>query len=119
MRTRLFSSFAIATAALAWASGANASITIGTVNPGTNPYSGPTPTYNFDSSTPPTSGGLITTGTNGLSWAQPYGSTGNYFAVGPAATTPGTIDLSAWGNIYNISFIWGSVGTYTTLQFLY
>jgi hypothetical protein len=80
-------------------------------------YSGPTPTYDFDSTTPPTSGGIITTGTLG-SHAQPLGSTGNYYAAGPTDGNPGTIDLTSIGDIFTISFIWGSVDSYNSLDFL-
>lgn len=98
---------------------ANATIWIGSVTPGTNPYSGPAPTYDFDTNTPPTTGGgVITTGTTPGLYAQPYGSTGNYYSVGPSTSTPGTIDFSSFGDIFNISFIWGSVDTYNTLEFL-
>ena len=97
---------------------ASAAITIGSIVPGTNPYSGPTPTYDFDTSTPPTSGGGIVTLPNTSSHAQPYGASGFYYAVGPGDTQPGTIDLSSFGNIFNISFLWGSVDSYNILQFL-
>lgn len=108
-------------AALAFASTASASIVIGSVTPGTNPYTGPTPTYDFDTpgTTPGTNGGgVITTGTTPGSFAQPFGSAGNYYSVGPSTSTPGEIDLSAFGDIFNISILWGSVDTYNTLEFL-
>src|ERR1051326_1279298 len=98
---------------MARAGTANATISIGSITPGTDPYSGPAPTYDFDTNTPTTSGGaLITTGTTSGSYAQPYGSTGNYYSVGPSTSTPGTIDLSSFGDIGSISFIWGSVDSY-------
>jgi hypothetical protein len=52
------------------------------------------------------------------SHAQPFGSTGNYYSVGPDDSTPGTIDLSGFGDIGSISLIWGSVDSYNTLEFL-
>lgn len=104
--------------ALALASSANASIVIGSITPGTDPYSGPAPTYDFDTNTPPTIGGGVVTGTIPDVYAQPFGSTGNYYAAGPSTTTTGTIDLSALGDITSISFLWGSVDSYNTLEFL-
>jgi hypothetical protein len=104
---------------MALAGTANATISIGSITPGTDPYSGPAPTYDFDTNTPTTSGGaVITTGTTSGSYAQPYGSTGNYYSVGPSTSTPGTIDLSSFGDIGSISFIWGSVDSYNVLEFL-
>ena len=50
--------------------------------------------------------------------AQPVGSTGGYYAVGPSDGNPGTINLSGWGDIFNLSLIWGSVDTYNRLDFL-
>jgi hypothetical protein len=116
MRKLILGLFAASTLALG--SAANASITIGSITPGTDPYSGPAPTYDFDSNTPGTNGGIVTTGTDGLLHAQPFGSTGNYYAVGPNDGSPGTIDLTAIGDIVNISLLWGSVDTYNTLEFL-
>ena len=110
-----------AAAALALASGANAAIVIGSVTPGTDPYSGPAPTYDFDTpaTTPVTiGGGVITTGTTPGSFAQPFGSTGNYYSVGPSTSSPGTIDLSVFTDIASISILWGSVDTYNTLEFI-
>lgn len=108
-----------AVAALSIGSAASAAITIGSITPGTNPYSGPTPTFTFSggATTPPTSGGQVTTGTTATS-AQPFGSTGGYYSVGPGSSTPGTVDITSIGNINTISFIWGSVDAYNTLQFL-
>jgi hypothetical protein len=110
----------VGASALTVASAASAAITIGSITPGTNPYSGPAPTFTFEGgpSTPPTSGGQVVTGTNGLLNAQPYGSTGFYYTVGPNAGSPGTIDITSIGDIFNISLLWGSVDTYNTLQFL-
>lgn len=118
MHIKLRTALAAATS-LCLAAPATAAITIGSVTPGTNPYTGPPPTYDFDTNTPTTTGGaVITTGTTSGSYAQPYGSTGNYYSVGPSTTTPGSIDLSSFGDITSISFIWGSVDAYNTLTFL-
>lgn len=95
---------------------ANASVSVSAVA-GTNPYSGPTPTYTFDSvpGTPAYSGGQVVTG-SGTTSAQPFGSTGNYYTVGPSAGSPGTIFFATPG-IGVISFIWGSIDDYNTLSF--
>lgn len=116
MRKYLYAA-ASAVAVLAMAPAAHAAIVIGSVTPGTVPYSGPTPTYDFESPTPQRSGGLVTNTPNGVS-ARPLGSTGNYWTVGPTDGSPGTLDLSSFGDITNISFIWGSVDEYNTLEFL-
>jgi hypothetical protein len=105
--------------ALALSSAANAGITLTGNVPGVNPYSGPAPTYTFDpGSRPLVTGGGFVTGTNGILYAQPYGSSGYYYAVGPSTSTTGTIDLSSFADINSISFLWGSVDSYNTLQFL-
>lgn len=105
--------------ALAIGSAASAGITLTGNVPGTKPYSGPIPTYTFDpGSRPLVTGGAFVTGTNGILYAQPFGSTGDYYAVGPGTSATGTIDLSSFGDINSISFIWGSVDSYNTLQFL-
>ncbi len=85
--------------------------------PGTDPYSGPTPTYDFESAAP-FSGGLVTTGSLGGIRAQPFGSTGNYATVGPSDGTPGLLNLASFATISAVSFIWGSVDTYNTLRVL-
>ena len=95
---------------------ASAAVTL-SFTPGTDPYSGPTPTYDFESAAPFT-GGLVTTGSLGGIRAQPFGSTGNYATVGPSDGSPGTLDLSSFATISAVSFIWGSVDTYNTLKIL-
>lgn len=99
------------TATPAWAA-----ITLTSV-PGSNPYAGPAPTYNFDFATPEFTGGSILTGFSGIG-AQPYGSTGGYAAVGPGAGSPGILNLSSFADINWISFIWGSIDDYNTLEVL-
>ena len=109
------------------ASAANATVTV-TAVAGSNPYAGPTPTYDFDTpgttpttippgTTPPGPGGIITIGSFGNLYAQPYGSTGRYYAVGPSTQTPGTVLFGSLGAIYNLSFIWGSIDQYNSLTF--
>lgn len=116
MRTIMMKTLLAATAAMALPAAASAAITLGSVTPGTAVYSGPTPTYNFESPAPVT-GGLVTNTSTGVR-AQPFGSTGNYWTVGPADGSPGRLNLSSFGDISNISFIWGSVDTYNLLEFL-
>jgi hypothetical protein len=89
--------------------------------PGNAVYAGPTPTYDFDTlaTTPAVSGGLITTGSLGGVRAQPLGSTGSYLTVGPSDGSPSTLDFSAFApSVSAISFIWGSIDTYNTLEVL-
>lgn len=98
---------------------ASAAVTLTTQN-GNAVYGGPAPTFDFDTpaTTPGTTGGLVKTGSSG-NGAQPLGSTGNYFTVGPSTGTEATINLSSFGGaIGQISFIWGSVDTYNTLEIL-
>ena len=117
MRTLMMKTLLAATVAMALPAGASAAITLASVTPGTGVYSGPLPTYDFETPAP-VSGGLVTTGNlNGIR-AQPFGSTGNYFTVGPSDGSPGLVDLSAIGNISNVSFLWGSVDAYNLLEFL-
>ena len=70
-----------AAAAAGFATSANAAIVLSSVTPGTNPYVGPV-TYDFETPAP-VSGGVVTNETNAGDHAQPYGSTGNYWSVGP------------------------------------
>src|SRR6476646_6564092 len=106
-------------AALALSQASNAAIVIGTNVAGTNPYSGPAPTFTFDTlaGTPSFTGGAVVSGTS-ASHAQPFGSTGSYYSVGLNDGTTGVIDLSSFADISSISLLWGSIDTYNTLQFL-
>lgn len=117
MRTFMIKLVLASAAALALPAAAHAAVTLSSVTPGTAPYSGPTPTYDFESPAP-VSGGLVTTGSVDTIRAQPFGSTGNYWTVSPADGTPGIMDLSSIGDIFNISFIWGSVDSYNFIDFL-
>ncbi|MXO86118.1 PEPxxWA-CTERM sorting domain-containing protein [Altererythrobacter aurantiacus] len=97
---------------------AHAAISLVDVEPGSAVYEGPVPIYDFDVNTPPTTDGVVKTGSS-ANGAQPLGSTGNYYSVGPSTNSPGEVDLSGFaGPIGQISFIWGSVDTYNTLSFL-
>jgi hypothetical protein len=95
---------------------AYAQVNIGAA-PGTSPYSGPAPTYDFESPAPVTGGLVTSTSVGGVS-AQPFGSTGNFWTVGPTDGSPGVLDLSSFAAIGAISFIWGSVDSYNTLEVL-
>lgn len=96
---------------------AQAAVSI-SVTPGTNVYNGPTPLENFDGATAPRWDRAIFTGSSSGVRAQPFGSTGGYASVGPSDGTPGVFDLTGLGPIRTISFIWGSVDSYNTLDIL-
>ena len=101
---------------LALPSAASAAVTL-TSEPGKPVYDGPTPTFDFEVDTPEFTGGTIKNENDGTG-ARPFGATGKYASVGPGAGTPGFLDLSAFGDIDFISFIWGSIDTYNTLDVL-
>jgi hypothetical protein len=104
-------------AAAMGATAANATVSVSAVQ-GNPVYSGPAVTYDFDSSTPVTIGGGIRgPGTTANAYAQPIGSTGQYFTVGPSTSTPGTVLLGAVGPLVSLSFIWGSIDTFNSLTF--
>jgi len=117
MRNLISKALLVSAAFLAMPAAANAAVTLSTVTPGTDPYSGPAPTYDFESNAP-VSGGLVTTGSLSGIRAQPFGSTGNYWTVGPSDGSPGIMDLSAIADIFNVSFLWGSVDTHNLVEFL-
>ena len=116
MRTLMIKLVLASAAALALPAAAHAAVTLSSVTPGTAPYAGPTPTFDFESPAPVS--GLVTTGSVDTIRAQPFGSTGNYWTVGPADGSPGVMNLAAFGDIFNISFIWGSVDEYNSIDFL-
>ena len=101
---------------LAVPSAASAAVTL-TSEPGSDPYVGPAPTFDFENPTPEYVGGAVRdTSPSGLS-AQPFGSTGKYATSGPGDGI-GTLSLAAFGDIDWISFIWGSIDTFNTLEVL-
>lgn len=107
---------AAAAALAAVAQPASAAITISSVA-GTAVYSGPPAQVTFDGPSLATfTGGLVTNTSVSNVRAQPFGSTGNYWSVGPTDGSPGTLNLSAYGPLYSISFIWGSIDTFNTLE---
>lgn len=95
---------------------ANAAVTV-TSTPGNAIYSGPTPTYNFDAGSRPT-----TTGGSYIPYdmtldSRPLGSTGDFYSVTPV-NGPGVLSLAGFGAISSLSFIWGSVDSFNVLNFL-
>lgn len=119
MRALISKMVLTAAAIVAIPTAASAAIVLGPVTPGTVPYAGPTPTFDFEGPAPVTGGIVTNTSVDGVN-AQPFGSSGSYWAVGPdnGTGTPGVLDLSSFGDIYNIGFIWGSVDSYNLLEFL-
>ena len=84
---------------------------------GASPYGVPA-TFQFDSATPEYSGTIYNNSVGSVR-AQPAGSTGGYGAVGPANNESfATLDLSAFGAISSITFLWGSVDGFNTLGVL-
>ena len=123
------SALALASAASAASCGLDCTYT---VTPGVDPYAGPAPTYTFDPGSQPggaTTGNFVTGTNDGPPplYAQPfgtaagtgaYGGLGYFYEVGPDTGQPGIIDLTSFNLIEAISFVWGSVDSYNTLQIL-
>lgn len=106
--------------ALSFSTAANAAVIVTSVA-STDPYSGPTPLYDFESPVPILSGGSIVTGTNGSTgphpWhTQPYGSDGFYLSAGLDDGSPAIFDLSAIDRVTEISFLWGSIDQFNTFS---
>ena len=110
---------AAATAAASIPSVGQAAISISSVA-ATDPYSGPPVTWNFDpAGTAFRTGGAIVSGAVANTHIPPLGSgASNYWSVGPSDGTPGVLDLSSFGAIGEISFLWGSIDTYNVLEVL-
>jgi opacity protein-like surface antigen len=108
-------------AAASLAPAANAAVIV-TAVAATPVYSGPTPTYTFDAAVPLT-GGQYATATSGTI-TKPTGATGNFLVVMPNGTNtfpglnPATINLSSFGNVADITFLWGSRDVHNTVQLL-
>lgn len=118
MRTFISKLILASAATLAIPAVAGAAVTLSSVTPGNAVYSGPAPTYDFDGLGGPVTDGLVTTGSESGIRAQPLGSTGNYWTVGPSDGSPAVLDLSSIGDIHNVSFLWGSVDTHNLIEFL-
>lgn len=85
----------------------------------TGPYSGPTPTYDFDlGDLVPIAGGTRFDGNSIGVATVPFGTDGSYYAVGPASGTPAILSLAAFTKIGSLSFSWGSVDTSNLLEVL-
>lgn len=112
MRALALAAFALS---LALGSAAHAGVSLAAV-PGSPSYSGPF-TYDFESAAPVT-GGAIRTGSHSGLAAQPFGSTGNYWTMGPSDGAEGIMDLSGFSAIGAISFLWGSVDNYNWIDVL-
>lgn len=105
-----------AVGAISLASSANAAVIITSVQ-ATNPYTGPVPTYNFDTPTPIV-GGTITNTTISGQHQRPFGSTGNFLSVGPLDGTSAVLSLASFSRIGQISLLWGSADVFNTVQLL-
>ena len=117
MNKRMISAVLAAARAFALATPASALVTLTTAN-GTAIYSGPTPTFDFEIALPTVyASANLVTGSDGTR-AQPLGSTGQYLSVGPTEGTPVVINLSSFGSISSLSFLWGSVDDYNLLEVL-
>ena len=100
---------------------AQAAISVSSVD-GTDPYSGPAALFDFDSGPIAEWNGAIFTDSVSGGRAQPLGSTGGYASVGVTtnggSVNPAMFDLSGFDSITEISFLWGSIDTYNTIEFL-
>ncbi len=103
-------------AAFAASSTAQAGITISATQ-GAAVYAGPAVTYDFESAAPRSGGAIRNVSTSSLA-AQPLGSTGNFWTIGPSDGATGLLDLSSFSAIAAISFIWGSVDDWNWLDVL-
>ena len=118
----LFSKLAKFAGAMALAmtplAGAHAATTVSAVA-ATDPYSGPTPTFDFDIGDliPITGGTRYTTSVPGVV-TIPFGTDGTYHAVGPDAGNPAVLSLGAFSQIGLITLSWGSVDTKNVLEVL-
>jgi len=92
-----------------------------TTTAGTDPYVGPGFTasslFDFESATPRWDRAIFTDSSAGVR-ARPYGTSGGYASVGPTDGSPGTFDLTGLGPVRRLSFVWGSVDSYNTLEVL-
>src|SRR5690606_28491167 len=63
------------------------------------------------------SGGAVQSGTSGGAWESPLGTPldEHYWSVN-TNNDPGIIDLSGYAALGSVSFIWGSIDSYNTLE---
>lgn len=104
-------------AALLSSAGANAAHVVVTSTPATNPYTGPVPTYDFETAAPVSGGSIVNNSVPGQH-LRPFGSTGNYLSVGPFDGNPATLSLLGLGPVGKISFLWGSMDQYNSFDLL-
>ena len=71
-------------------------------------------TFNFDGATPEYSGTIFNDSVANVR-ARPTASTGGYAALAGGAENTATLDLSSFGQIGSISFLWGTPDGYNTL----
>ena len=107
----------MATATLTIGSAANAAVTA-SATAGCADYTtcGPLPiTYDFDASTPIVldTASIVGPGSTPGDFAQPLGSTGKYFSVGPSTVTHNNVTIG--NDVSSFSLIWGSVDLYNIL----
>lgn len=108
---------------------ASATITVTTTTSGTDPafdpgFGGQALIYDFDGLSP-TAGNLtgdfkieIAPGTPGISAAPSGTPAGTHFLTVPNSTSSGSATLMLGGNYKNVSFYWGSIDDYNTLDVL-
>jgi hypothetical protein len=105
-------------AAMLTAVNANAAHVIVTSTPQPHgAYVGPTPTYDFETPAPVVGGSIVNATVPGQH-IRPVGSTGNYLSAGPVDTSPATLSLAAFGPVWKISFLWGSLDIYNTFELI-
>jgi hypothetical protein len=113
--------FALSIAAAAAAAPAGATVQLSSVA-GNATYQGPgfaaTQIFDFNGESEARwDQNIFTASANGVR-ARPLGSTGGFISVGPSDGSPGTFSLTGLGPLNAVSFLWGSIDTYNTLQVL-
>jgi len=111
--------FPMLVAALAIAGSAQAATTISSTNgPDAGPLAGQVVTYNFESGAPAglTGNYTIATGSASGLYAAPLGDTTHYLVV-PGAGASGSATLNLGLAYKSLSFYWGSIDTYNTVEF--
>ncbi len=104
--------------ALAPVTASHAAVTV-SASAATNPYAGPTPTYDFDlGDLVPIVGGTRYDGNTIGVVTIPVGTDGSFYAAGPVAGSPAVLSLAAFTMIGSLSLSWGSVDTSNLLEVL-
>jgi PEP-CTERM motif len=102
--------------ALAPLGAAQAATTV-SVTPAGSSYSGPTPTYDFETLAP-IIGGTVKSNTVGGVAIRPGASTGNFYAVGGVNGSPAVLSLAAFAKIGSLSFLWGTPDDFNLFEIL-